>query len=285
MVYNKGETPFHKVAKRIKSKVQPLLAELDGMAARSVQQLPNQEFDLSMIPEGSIGDLEPSLLLLDSLLHPSTITADADNLAALFAFEMEKPRPPTPPPPSPPKKRQRHYPTAEEKKRKWEEREIARKERTAARATRAVASANSAFAQEAGLVPSDTEAHTRQASGEGGQRGTRRAGRSQLASTGLAADDATGSIVQAESGPSEPRGRIRNQRGVAGIETIAVLSDRQRREQERALDLVTDGVDEMDQFKRFNVGWVLPEGSKRRRAERPGTLSVPRGSSGELSIA
>ncbi|OCF39768.1 hypothetical protein I317_06430 [Kwoniella heveanensis CBS 569] len=63
--------------------------------------------------------------------------------------------------------------------------------------------------------------------------------------------------------------RQRSQRGVVGLETIAVLTDRERRELEKGLDIMTEEVDAQDQFKRFNVGWVLPEGSKRRRSERP----------------
>jgi hypothetical protein len=66
----------------------------------------------------------------------------------------------------------------------------------------------------------------------------------------------------------------RRQRGVVGLETVAVLTDRERRRQEKALDIVTEEVDGRDQFKRFNVGWVLPEGSKRRRGG-----DMPRGES------
>ncbi|ODN95838.1 hypothetical protein L198_04456 [Cryptococcus wingfieldii CBS 7118] len=54
----------------------------------------------------------------------------------------------------------------------------------------------------------------------------------------------------------------RPQQGVAGLEAIPILSDRERREQELALALELEGTDVggLDQFKRFNVGWVLPEG-------------------------
>ncbi|ODN74463.1 hypothetical protein L202_06849 [Cryptococcus amylolentus CBS 6039] len=54
----------------------------------------------------------------------------------------------------------------------------------------------------------------------------------------------------------------RPQQGVVGLEAIPIMSDRERREQELALALELEGTDVggLDQFKRFNVGWVLPEG-------------------------
>lgn len=275
MLYNKAETAFHKTAKRIKTNVQPLLDSLDQIAATSALVPPDEKFDLPAAA-GSVGDLEPSLILLSSLIKPSTLEPEQDNLASLFAFQLEKPRPPTPPPPSPSKKPVRKHVTAEEKRRRWEEREAAAKERAAARATRATITANTDFAREAGYLPSDTEAHSRQISGE--SRSSRKSARSQLSS--VLTEQSSDTAQPGEAGPSESRSRNRSQRGVAGLETVAILSDRERREQEKALDLVTEQVDEKDQFKRFNVGWVLPEGSKRRRAEKPDTLAVPRNGSG-----
>ncbi|WVQ75536.1 hypothetical protein IAR50_005163 [Cryptococcus sp. DSM 104548] len=66
----------------------------------------------------------------------------------------------------------------------------------------------------------------------------------------------------------------RPQQGVVGLEAIPIMSDRERREQELALSLELEGTDVggLDQFKRFNVGWVLPEGSKRRRTSEASSI-------------
>ena len=88
-------------------------------------------------------------------------------------------------------------------------------------------------------------------------------------------EEAPSNTVVAEGSDPASR-RTRPQRGVVGVEPVTVLSDRQRRDLERRLDLITEEVDSQDQFKRFNVGWVLPEGSKRRRSERPHELEPSR---------
>jgi NuA3 HAT complex component NTO1 len=225
MIYNKGDTPFNRIAKRIKSNAAPLLAELNIQSEG--------------IDQSDVGDLEPHIEVLKALVAQDAEAEDRDNLASLFAFELEKPRPPTPPPPSP---KVRKTLSAAERKAKWEEREARAKERAAmtGKPTRAAHALAKAFTEEAGLVASsDTEPGP---------------------STRRRRDPST---VETESRSRRP------QRGVVGTEYFAVVSDKERREKERALDLVTESVAPQDQFARFNVGWVLPEGSKRRRSERP----------------
>lgn len=67
----------------------------------------------------------------------------------------------------------------------------------------------------------------------------------------------------AGSGDTARRNRL--QRGVVGEESYSPLGPRERRERDRqmAMELVVENLDSRDNFKRFNVGWVLPEGTKR----------------------
>lgn len=61
----------------------------------------------------------------------------------------------------------------------------------------------------------------------------------------------------------------RPERGVLGLQTIPLVTERERREQERKLDLVTESLDSKDEYARFNVGWILPAGAKRQRQTGP----------------
>ncbi|WVQ81240.1 hypothetical protein IAT38_003362 [Cryptococcus sp. DSM 104549] len=79
----------------------------------------------------------------------------------------------------------------------------------------------------------------------------------------------------ASASSSTTMGTHKRQVGVVGIETMAVLSDKERREMERGLELTTEEVDASDQFRRFNIGWVLPEGSKRKRTSDAGSRPPP----------
>ncbi|ORY33154.1 hypothetical protein BCR39DRAFT_521494 [Naematelia encephala] len=261
MKYNAAETTFHRTAKRIKTNCQPLLDELDAISAHAAFSLGEDGLPNGVIDQSpDVGDLEPSLLLLQSLAQPAVDDPSHDFLASVFAFQMEKPKEPTPPPPSPPKKKERKYESAAERRQKWEEREAKYHDRmTASRPTRAARAAVSAFAEEAGVqLSSDVD---NSGPSEPAKLNRRRSTRLPPSST-----------IQEESAPNSVKDGARPHRpqvGVAGIETIPVISDRERREMEKAMDIVTEKVDEKDQFKRFNVGWVLPEGSKRRRSAQP----------------
>lgn len=67
------------------------------------------------------------------------------------------------------------------------------------------------------------------------------------------------------AGSGETVRRNKPQRGVVGEESYSPLGPRERRERDRqmAMELVVENLDRRDDFKRFNVGWVLPEGTKR----------------------
>jgi NuA3 HAT complex component NTO1 len=271
MLYNPAGHEFHKLAKKIKTSIQPFLLKLDETVAQS--GIPVAEDETSGVAaKEAVGDLEPSIFALEAMLLSSETTEEKDNLTSIFTFELSKPRPPTPPPPPPPPTKEKPPKlTTEQIRQKREARDAAARERLVARPTRSAVAANTAFAQEAGFVTSDNEAHSRQTSGE--SRTTRRGRPSRL---NPSSGDLTEPPTPAE-GSSSFRPQSRQQRGVVGVEVFAVISDKDRRAQEKTLDLVTERVDDKTQFTRFNVGWVLPEGSKRKRAERPDTLGVPRG--------
>lgn len=261
MLYNKGETPYHRTAKRIKTNSQPLLDGLATIPVESALALPGEHVDSQQ--ELDVGDLEPSRLLLQMLMQPETPGASRDHLASIFAYELEKPKEPTPPPPTPPSKK-RKVETAEEKRKRREEREARAREREKAgpvRATRASLAMEKAFVEEAGLqeptksvVPGSNKTRSRRS----------------------AAADA-----EPAEGSTSAR-RAHRQVGVVGLATYNSISDKERRQMEKDMNLATNEVGKEDLFARFNVGWVLPEGSKRHRAERPPVPPKPQSSESRL---
>jgi hypothetical protein len=56
--------------------------------------------------------------------------------------------------------------------------------------------------------------------------------------------------------------------GADGLSALCRLEE--RRQMEKDMNLATDEVGKEDLFARFNVGWVLPEGSKPNRPRPPG---------------
>jgi NuA3 HAT complex component NTO1 len=138
------------------------------------------------------------------------------------------------------------------------------KERGSSRPTRATKALEEAFAHEAGVaLSSDVEMPwtTRRTRGSRG---------------GAKEEEEQQEEIQAESSTAAAKRAHKPQRGVIGLETFVSVSDKERRAMEKDMDLVTNDVGNADLFKRFNVGWVLPEGSKRKRAERPEPVKAPR---------
>lgn len=209
-----------------------------------------------------VGNLEPATEVLHALIGSVTDDPKQDLLASIFAFAVEKARPPTPPPPSPPVKKLRKAWTQAERQQKWEDGKAEAQIRlSTGRPTRASQSIVNAFVEEAGSAGPST-AHATPASPLG--RSDRRSNR--------------GSRVPPIT-PSDSIGRPKVQVGVVGVETIATVSDRERREMERQMDISVKEVDKKEQLLRFNIGWVLPEGSKRRRSDRPEPGSIRKGQS------
>ena len=283
MTYNAVDSAYHRAAKRIQTNAHPLLAELDSLGDGS-DLLPvssdasgegEQRYDIAQ-QQGLVGDLEASLLHLHSLVQPplDTRSSAKDILDSLFKFELEPPKEPTPPPPSP-KKRVKI--SAADKKAKWEEGEGRVLERLAMRGvTGRGAGRLSGVGMEGEMGESEgLEVAAEPEELQGLPMPARTRGRrSAVAAELTAADGKRGAEAEAESAPSSKRQKVideaalaaaRRQRGVVGLEAVPIMSDAERRRQEKALDIVIDQVDGLDQFKRFNVGWVLPEGSKRRR--------------------
>jgi NuA3 HAT complex component NTO1 len=245
--YNAPDSTFYRIAKRIQASSRGLLADLDQLAMPSVSDLVNGE-----TPVEKIGDLEPSRHLLEALLSQSGDSHQRDRLANLFAFELEPPKEPTPPPPEPvqPAKKRSNY---AETKRRWEEKEARRLERLeTGRSTRAGQAKEEAFQHEAGLLPPIPA----QGEAEPSTRRTRH-------SMGNIPAEVPKTLETTASAASRP---FRSQVGVAGREIVERLSDKERRAREQGLNLEIEAVDNTDQFTRFNTGWILPEGSRRRKA-------------------
>lgn len=257
MKYNAPDSTFHRIAKRIQANSRDLLAELDHLAVPASQP--------DLVNGQETGDLEPSRHLLEALLSQSGDVHQRDQLARLFAFELEPPKEPTPPPPTPiPVKKRDNY---ADRKRKWEEKEARRIERLeTGRSTRAGQAKEEAFQHEAGLLPplpTDTQADA----GPSTRRTRHSMGNSSSEiSKGL---DSSSSNSASRS--------FRSQVGVAGREIVERLSDKERRAREQELNLEIEAVDNSDQFTRFNTGWILPAGSSRRKhVEAPVVPLKPR---------
>jgi NuA3 HAT complex component NTO1 len=249
MKYNAPDSTFHRVAKRIQANSRELLNELDQLAT----SIPSVNGDHSADQEA--GDLEPARHLLELLLSQSGDSQQRDMLANIFAFELEPPKEPTPPPPPSPVVPVKKRDTYADRKKRWEEKEAARIERLATgRATRAGQAKEEAFEHEAGIL-SSTENEGEAGPGPSTRRTRQSMGNSSSEMSN--APDRTSSSTGAR--PSRP------QVGVAGREIVERLSDKERRAREQELGLETPAVDNSDQFTRFNTGWILPEGSRRRR--------------------
>lgn len=255
MLYNKSETPFHRRAGRIKKKAEPLLAELDAIPQLS-GMLPT-EGDWQDPPEGTVGDLETSLARLVTLLAPDTSDPTRDNLTSIFISELEKPKSPTPPP-SPPTKTRKTMSHADRKK-KWEERQAQHAARLSVGGTRATRATDDG---ELKVTPPPELQYTPRPRGRTKEKDSDP--RPKAPRRGAQAE-----TDSAASTPGRVRPMARPERGVLGVRAIPVVTERERREQERQMDLVTESLDSKDEYARFNVGWILPEGAKRRRPVAP----------------
>ncbi|KAJ9106350.1 hypothetical protein QFC21_001496 [Naganishia friedmannii] len=273
MLYNPPGNPFNKLAARIKKASAPvyssLIEEVRTLGAFSATDTPQHMY------------LVASEASLRALREPGR-KENTTLLDELFAYEFEPPRPPTPPP---------------KPKRKIDKTEyLAKKEAKAAkydgpripgRSTRhTVALGIDQLLQAqtpvstSGDVPSqltprgkrsraqelrgNASTSTAEHDPSGGSKLTRGRGRSRLhsESTNLSV---SASNESTQTGSSSVVPLVRPQRGVAGKETYSPLGPKERRARDKrmAMELVVDNLDSRDDFKRFNVGWVLPEGTKR----------------------
>ncbi|OCF54561.1 hypothetical protein L486_08112 [Kwoniella mangroviensis CBS 10435] len=322
MIYNPKDNPYHRRAAKIKKEAEPILTELDNITetARASYQTYASEKN-AILPVGDLEPTSTVLsTLLQQCSGPDNPTQD--HLGSIFSFELEKPKEPTPPPPSKPVKAPRKSSSHAERKQKWEDRENAAKERTLAgsRSTRATRAAEIAFDQEAGIQPSSSAEGSKHTSVEPKEeldaRSRRRSmreinaiagpsttpasnkkgkGKNRVksevvpqteATAGLRTSTSVSLTTSGSASPTKPSSsfprRHRSQVGVVGTEIVPILTDRDRRERERAMDIMIEEVGAQDQFTRFNTGWVLPEGMKRKRTERTSD-SFPRAPSASSS--
>ncbi|KAL6297851.1 PHD-zinc-finger like domain-containing protein [Sparassis latifolia] len=226
MTYNKQGTPFFKAAQRIKTSIEPILAELDKIASREAGYFDEATSPLVAAPSDSkltIGDLEPPLYLLDLLVTEDVIKDQTsliigkEPLVSLFSYELPQFRPP-PPPPLPKPKRNRRA----DRERKRREREAQAQGLDASpgfrapRTRRAVAAAAAFEAEVAGSVqagPSD------------------------------ASEDATTESVSAGS----PRKRAKRTPASTPAQEPQVVQD----------------VDNQQSFRMFDNGWIFPPDQRR----------------------
>lgn len=238
MQYNKGETTFHRTALRIKKNATPLLDALDSIPATGQLMPPVPEGQGEWAPQPEdVGDLETSLARLQTLLAPDPSEGGREQERDMLRsiFAFEVEKEP-PPPPSPKKRKTM---SAAERNKKFEQAEERYKERLSmgggsARVSRAAAAATG---------PESPPPPT----------------------TGRRKASATSEVSETSR---------RSQPGVVGVTSVPAMSERERRQAEKNLDLIAENLDSKDEYERFNVGWILPEGSKRRRPA-PVTLPPP----------
>lgn len=291
MLYNAKDTSFHRAASKLKTSAQPLLNELDSITT-SHQSM----FTESLIPSDlPVGDLEPALSHILPFFKGTTVSSQPeepqDLLTSLFTTELEPPKPPTPTPSPPPEPKKYRRPTKEEKQKKWDAIVKERREKGLGRSTRGTEKLTREFEEEAGLNTAATpRGNSTSVPREGGGMGMDHDGRAVRRSTRNSLGGASPTVSTPRSVPRQRRKKsvqvplteepsrsgsststilppTRQQRGVIGLEPLPLLTAKERLEQERALDLTTDEVGAADQFKRFNIGWVLPEGTKRKRSQ------------------
>ncbi|CDO69700.1 hypothetical protein BN946_scf184851.g88 [Trametes cinnabarina] len=255
MMYNQANTPFYRTALRIQSNLPNIFSDLDK--ALSVPQPPKLEAAQteneqdgpsiqSPPPEYSrpmLGDLEPSLGLLEMLVSEELIRQDTNiimvsaPIQALINYELPNIRPPAPPPPplksaaksgSKSKKQKVDRKTALERKRQERLRALDLSPGFRAPRTRAAMAAAVAFEAEASGDASATaaDAHAESSSAASAGQGT-----GQTASTSV----------------EKPARKPRKSAGTPAQD----------------IPLTVEEVDNRKSFAMFERGWILPPDHKR----------------------
>ncbi|KAG1774169.1 hypothetical protein EV702DRAFT_1127317 [Suillus placidus] len=228
ILYNKPGTSFYKTAQRMQTSSQPILQELTPLAYNHSPLAPPDPSDSSVLPQMSIGDLEPLMETLQLLTSTQDIQDNinlllhADPISSLFNFELPRIKPPPPPPPAPspppPPKSKVH-----KKKRLLKTVEPGPLDTSPgfrAPRTRRARAAAAAFEAEAGFEP-------------------------EFQPT---AEPELGAIQVDQKVASEPPKKRRRQSAMPG--------------QAETPPMVTD-VDSQGLFKMFDAGWILPTGQRR----------------------
>lgn len=244
MEYNKSDTPIYKAAARIKNHAETHLAELAKFTTQhSLPEAPSvdQLFDA---PAFALGDLEPPQRIIDLLDSEELLTSELDIIldkapaAALLAYEHANIKPPPPPPPRIKSRRPGKRDYVKERARAAEKRLLA--EQDVAELQQVQAIAQELDAQEA----LDTSPGFR-------SRTTRR--RAANANSAVAGPS---SIAPAAPAAEIPRGRTSTRK--ARQEAPPVV-------ERLSVPLLVEDVGDHQSFLSFNTGWILADGTRRRR--------------------
>ena len=243
MLYNPSDHLFHKLANKIKKAAVTVFSDLAVQLSHDLLLQHNEQQDASI-------SLEPSNQCLQPLLDRDPGN-ERDRLAQLFAYELFPPPPPSPLPkiriPRPPP--QKREPGAK---------------RDPLRVTASARTTRSA-GPSAIETPIDQEMLPKELRNILPKSKPKRPAAKPTPSesaiqsretTGLASESADDSLIVIPL--------RRPETGVLGKMVYSPMTDQERRAKEKQMSLVVDEVDLKETFSRFNVGYVLPEGSKRR---------------------
>lgn len=298
MLYNKADTPFHRTALRIKKLSEPIFEELDSMTAIHHQTAQTIGTEAALDAVEGIGglELESEEALIDLLKdysdaelfetigeHDDPRDAPANVFEDLIRhyYRLEPLQPPQPSATQLKRERERSKKQARAEANRV--RRITLKEAGATNATTDTAEHDSP-AMSNGTIPSSvsTGARTRRQRGLGVEQGQEN-GREDKKAT-------TTPVLGRTRSRTEPNVRSKGRKVTKATQVLDLPPRKRRRttrtsasstpEEDRAIlekrsatmpeptNLEVEQVDAWDSFKRFNVGWVLPEGTRRSRQPR-----------------
>lgn len=275
MVYNKPDTPYFKAARRIKNAAERVLPELDRFATQrpavSKQERPE---GASEPAKPDIGDLEPPLYLLDLLEDPERIrrecrfVLDKPPIDALLSYEFGEPKAPQTPaaalplplpePPHPAEPIVQTEPTAPPTPAPKIKRDR-RQEKARARERRATAALGISLAHP----------KTRRGKAVAGAAGDSPTAEGPAGTpVGTTQAQPVEGAAPAQPIPPEPQTE-----STADGEPPAKRQRRESKHWKRApvvqpghsdVPPVVEDVDMRQSFSRFDQGWILPQGQRRR---------------------
>jgi hypothetical protein len=297
LAYNKPNTPYHRQALNIQTKMIPILQELDLLAIKHAEISTEANNNLANL---SIGDLEPPLDILDLLASEDAVRSDLDLIVgkepvvSLLNFELARFKPPpTPPPPPPPKLTARELMAirklkAQESRDRYKERKRREKEEAAAAAA-AAAAANSqdALEDEATSISASILHQSAEISVTFSPRKTRNSHPQDVdlsaallesikdiapntvssGNTGLLMDPETTSLHSPTAQlVTELMASVSDDGTVGTLESDSSRKKRRTSQSQlgQTLPAIVSDVSNRDSFKNFETGWILPENAKRR---------------------
>ncbi|MCO5602808.1 hypothetical protein L7F22_056947 [Adiantum nelumboides] len=296
MLYNKADTPFHRTALRIKKVSEPIFEELNSLHAvhQDAAQAIGTEEALDVV-EGIAGlELESEEAILDLLKDYGdkelldTIGEDDNPLDAPanviedLTRHYYRPEPQEPPLPSATQlKREKERAKKQAKAEAYQARRIALKEAKAA--AKIEGDVNGGKEENDTLLPlhdtMPTGTRTRRQRGLGNEerqsRDREEASQPRLGRTRSRMEPGTSNKSSTEENkadapslPPRKRRRMKRTNDSSTPEEDRAILERRSATMPEPTNLEVEQVDAWDSFKRFNVGWVLPEGTRRSRHPR-----------------